>query len=788
MKKKTLFMIAFLLGFHIVNAQEINDANILMYLDFEGDLLDSKGNFTFIHKTSGTAKTPIAFASKGGKFGQYGVFNNTAYESLNSVYNTSNSSTIAVWVRIDAAESIVNGQITHVMDMANGPAAGITDDGTAQLRFRSLNATSGDNNFASATTAVEQYSNAVATKEVWYHVALVHDAVNETQTFYINGVLDKVYDYSDEPTKPRNVQTEIILGANKVGNSPQALLGDIDDLLITSEILTLKQIQSVMNFGVEASKTGTTYVWSGNGDTDTTFGIADNWDPSGVPDTSANILIPNGLTNYPIQISPLLVGNIIVEKNASLNVGSNAVTATSTTVYGGGSIIAASISGSFTYNVITTIDNAAPPQTGGEFNPAVWNLMSSPVVGEMYDNDWIDVNNIGTGTGANRAIALYDNTLASGNWDYYQTNTAAETFNSGIGFSTRKKTVDYQNNDEEVYSFVGTFPDADVILSITQGAGSNWNLVGNPYPSYISAANLVANNTANLTTGYKALYIWDPADTSYKVLPGTHIAPGQGFFVNAANSDSNNFVIATSLQSHQTDQPFYKTSESKISLSISDGTYARATQINYASNHKLGLDEYSDIGMFTGVGSSFGIYSELLENNTGIALERQTLPNTDFESMIIPLGVIAESGKQIIFSADAQNLPSGINVYLEDKVANTYTLLDASSNYTVTLDTKQNGIGRFYLHTSASSVLSTENNLLETVSIYKTSNSTIRIAGLRVGKISFQLFNILGKQILNTSFTANGDKDISLPNLAPGVYLVKLQTESGSLSKKIILE
>ncbi len=41
---------------------------------------------------------------------------------------------------------------------------------------------------------------------------------------------------------------------------------------------------------------------------------------------------------------------------------------------------------------------------------------------------------------------------------------------------------------------------------------------------------------------------------------------------------------------------------------------------------------------------------------------------------------------------------------------------------------------------------------------------------------------------MSSSFKSNGVKDISLPKLAKGVYIVQLTTEAGKLNKKIILE
>jgi hypothetical protein len=157
--------------------------------------------------------------------------------------------------------------------------------------------------------------------------------------------------------------------------------------------------------------------------------------------------------------------------------------------------------------------------------------------------------------------------------------------------------------------------------------------------------------------------------------------------------------------------------------------------------------------------------------------------------MVIPVGVKAAAGKEITFTADALNLPSGLKVFLEDRQTNTFTRLDENnSNYKITLNADSNGIGRFYLHTSTSNVLSTDKFNSENLSIYKLDNSTIRITGLERGKTEVSLYNILGEKIMNQSFNSNGIEDIPLPKVSTGIYIIKLQTETGIISKKIILE
>ena len=74
------------------------------------------------------------------------------------------------------------------------------------------------------------------------------------------------------------------------------------------------------------------------------------------------------------------------------------------------------------------------------------------------------------------------------------------------------------------------------------------------------------------------------------------------------------------------------------------------------------------------------------------------------------------------------------------------------------------------------------------ISVYKSNATTLKLVGLANGASKIKLFNILGKQVLNTSFIANGVKEITLPKLATGVYIVQLETETSKLNKKIVIE
>jgi hypothetical protein len=152
--------------------------------------------------------------------------------------------------------------------------------------------------------------------------------------------------------------------------------------------------------------------------------------------------------------------------------------------------------------------------------------------------------------------------------------------------------------------------------------------------------------------------------------------------------------------------------------------------------------------------------------------------------MVIPLGVNASAETVLTISAAAVNLPEGVSIYVEDKEAASYTLLNNSSNFTTTLSSSLNGIGRFYLHTT-SNVLSVNPQISPQIIMYTSSSHNLRIVGVQDGTSKVSIYDAF-KQVLNTSFRATGIHNIALPNhLSNGVYIVQLITNTGRISKKI---
>jgi hypothetical protein len=498
------------------------------------------------------------------------------------------------------------------------------------------------------------------------------------------------------------------------------------------------------------------------GDTNSDWSTASNWNQSLVPTKTQNVIIPD-VTTAPVVAfdKAALAYNLTITEPDGISLTS-----------GSALIVDGSSTGNITYNLSIADTN--------------WHLVSSPVAGETYNDSWMSTNGIATGTiAANRGISTYDNDVdADGDWVYHQTGGSETTFSSGGGYSLLR-------SNSGNYGFTGTVKTEDISTTITQGAsGTNkWNLIGNPFPSYIDIAAFLTANSTPLTDANEAVYIWN--GTTYSEITTGYIHPGQAFFVNS-NEASTSVAITKSMLSGQTGFSLLKNSDPSITLSVELDYNKKSTKINYLADKTTGLDPRFDVGVFTGSSNSavnsLDIFTQLVDNNQGVNFARQSLPNTNYDNMIVPVGIKAAAGNEISFSVDAQNLPDGINVYLEDRLKNTFTRLDLSnSSYKVKLTEALNGAGRYYIHTSAKA-LSIDSENLNSISVYNINNSTLRIIGLQNGGSSLKIFTILGKEVLNQSFTSNGPKEILLPALAKGVYIVQIQNTAGKLNKKIILE
>lgn len=515
------------------------------------------------------------------------------------------------------------------------------------------------------------------------------------------------------------------------------------------------------------------------GNTDSDWDTAPNWSIGTVP-SNTDVIISAGQT---VSASgSISVAGLTLESGAALTVTTNVTNSGTVTVNSGASIIAKnSTAFDLTYNRLLGTPN--------------WYLVSSTVTNETLQ-DIITNHTFATGTGSNVGIGDYVNSTPG--WTY-ATSATTGTLASGEGRSVK---LFISGN----ISFTGAMPLSDVSITISDGGGSGngFNLIGNPFPSYMAGNHtspLASNNILSANSGIleeQTIWFWDQVDKEYDQINQAsalvdgirYIPPGQGFFVRS-NSSGGSFSFPESMQSHQSTDVFSRSGNNNndsahIKLKLSDQTSNRNTDIIYLPGATLGWDNGFDASLFGGASTSLSIYTQLVNDNQGQNLGIQSLPNASFDK-VIAVGVRASAGTEITISAEIVQLPNGNEVYLEDRLNGSFTLLNATSNYTTTLTTAISGTGRFYIHTSAEA-LSIDDIVLSNVDVYTNDNNELRIIGIQNANTNLDFYDIIGKKVFNTSFIGNGNNTITLPDLKTGIYIIQLQTPQGKLSKKIVIE
>lgn len=478
-------------------------------------------------------------------------------------------------------------------------------------------------------------------------------------------------------------------------------------------------------------------VWTGA--TDNNWGTATNWLNDIAPTSTSDVTIPAGLTNYPTATSFIFVKSITFESGTSL-------------------LFNSFIIGDIIYNREVTSN---------------WHLIASPIKdhtieGLISDNDFV------TGTGSNIGIGTYDNNSATASWKYKE--------NSSTGAIMNSKGMAVKLNTSSIV-FKGKIYDGLALTSIASGI-TDFTLIGNPYVAYVNS-DLFLNHLSNTPTLIEqTIWLWDGTKYITKNLAEPiQIAPTQGFFVRARID----VTVNPSMLSHQTTDTFLKQKlKTSFELFVNNGVSKKSTKVFYIENKTTGFDNGYDSSIFGGAKESFSVFTELVSESKGQKLAIQTLPNSDYNTTVIPVGLIADGKKEITFSVNSNSLPSDVDIYLEDRKNKTFINL-SKEDYTITLKEAVNGVGQFYIHTGAKK-LSVGDVLedLNKVSVYKSSDEEVTIAGLQ-GEVMVGLYSVSGKILKEEKINSNGISEISLPNLSTGIYIVKLKSDTDTVTKKIIL-
>lgn len=523
-------------------------------------------------------------------------------------------------------------------------------------------------------------------------------------------------------------------------------------------------------------------------------GWQDGNDPNGVSTDLEDLVVVSGDANITTNTTFNTVtvnpdGNLIVDSGVSLTANSIVLESDSDAYSSLNPSSTSTVTGRARYK--RYVNQIGTSSGGGN------DLISSPVTDGTMEafSDFADWNKNIAALNNIRAFAPFNN--VSGNYENYDI-VVNETTPLEAGKGYRGATV-----DGSPVVFTGAVNVGNVNTTISAGASSSWNLVGNPYTSYIDAQMFISENgsTGNdvLDSNYNAVYgynsgtdgsgIWTIINNIQNV--GKNIAPGQGFFVfSNGTGGTDNLSFTPAMRTTTGNDDFIlgrNNSISHLSLRIQSVANNYDTDFYFSDNCSSGLDIGYDAGSLDASDADFSLYSHLVADNVGVDLAIQCLSFEDMESVVVPLGMNASVGDNISINIQESDLSEDINIYLEDNLDNTFTLLN-SNTYSFTAIEDLEGTGRFFLHFSPST-LSNDSNTLNGLEIYTITNpDLLNINGMLVGKTQLDLYDVQGRLVLSRVLESGSNTNsINVEALQSGVYIVKLDVSGAIRTEKVII-
>ena len=348
-------------------------------------------------------------------------------------------------------------------------------------------------------------------------------------------------------------------------------------------------------------------------------------------------------------------------------------------------------------------------------------------------------------------------------------------------------------------SFTGTLLVANETEAISigsHGANGKWNLVGNPFPSYLDLQHFYTDNSAQFDSTYSAIYAYDgdtSGDGSVWTLynssnySGVYISPGQGFFIAAGGS--NNISFDTDMRTVSGSDDFISgdvIENTEIELRIYNNNNAVGnTKLFFDEGLTLGLNPGWDAGSYS---QSSSIMTRLVEEDEGHGMAINAMGLDAMENAVIPLVINQSAGQEFRINLHTATIPDP-NVYLEDVEEGTFTnLYEGDFVYTPTSDLE--GVGRFFIHMTADTMSSGEvsTSMLNAYKEVDASHITIEGLATQTNETNVSLYNILGRKVLSTTLNNNmNTQTISTIGLSAGIYVIELESGSDRLTKKLIV-
>lgn len=415
--------------------------------------------------------------------------------------------------------------------------------------------------------------------------------------------------------------------------------------------------------------------------------------------------------------------------------------------------------------------------------------------------------------------------LSSQNKSVWQQIKSTGSINAGEGF-TMKGTGTNATTITQDYNIEGKPNNGDINIPVY--AGSEY-LIGNPYPSPIDAQQFILDNNeenSGVTTG--TLYFkehYSGGSHSSNNFTGGYatysLAGGVPAVWQGENTASNNGAVHTPKQYIPVGQAFFVLAQTSGDVAFNNGqrvfniennlenkssAYTKITEktdtrlklrIGFSSVNKINRqlliteDEYATSGYDSGFDAK-EIDTQTDDMYWLINNEKFSIQGTNRidETTTIPLGVQTRTnGTNTISINELENFPEALNIYLHDKTLNITQSLK-EQDYDVYLEAGAY-LDRFEITFSQPVTLSVDHIEDKNIQIsYTNTENKIIISNPKSQNIeAVALYNVIGQNIFEIKTNNNNSYiEYSTNQLKSGIYILKVDTDLGEISKKIMVQ
>ncbi len=566
------------------------------------------------------------------------------------------------------------------------------------------------------------------------------------------------------------------------------------------------------------------------------------WPTSNSP---ANVTIQNSGTDLSLNSSKNISG-VLTLANGTLTTDANTLTITGSIAATGGLIntgtagtlvfagtseqtLQASCLTSGSVNVLT-INAGVKLSTSGTISAGSLNILSDGIkgTGTLKDGGLLSSANSNiqqylsaarnwyisspvSGAKAKSGYTFYRRDEANNNW---LTMTTGDGSASGDALNVGQGYIAYLASGTATYTFTGSLntgnPEITIYRTAAQAIKPGFNLIGNPYPSYLNMRSIV-NSTANLEKSiwYRtqknstSTYYFDTYNTvgnlgtnnsqNNPFIIGT-VAPMQAVWVRvSAGQSSSTITFNNSYRTHANDtinplksKALNAAEQPILRLQVSNGTNSDEAIVYFNSNASNAYDNYDSPKMSNNSPSVPEIY--LTAGGEQVSIDGLNSVQYDTELALGFTNTATQTGSFSLKASQFSSFDPGTELYLKDyQSADPTQLINLSDGKSYTFNSDAvNTTGRFALIFKAPSLTTGINpDTHADVWISMNANNQIVLNGVS-GATKVAVYNELGQKILSQTLTT-GTKALET-KFAAGIYFVTINNTGKTITKKVIID